>query len=232
MKTLPIILMLLSFFKPPGAPSGLPPILSAETAAAIFSCRVNEEGHAFEPGAVALLEGSFTASGRKEAIVSFSDAAQSHDACPAEIWLLRLVGDTWEPILKITESDTAEFATTDLNGDGVLEILTHTSVQKQGYLVINRQLLYFEGEQPMELLTFEGFDNTGWPDEGICAFDARFAFKDVNRDAILEIELTEYYDYCRKEGDESVFERRSERKTLFRPLISSSGSIIGIERLK
>jgi hypothetical protein len=90
--------------------------------------------------------------------------------------------------------------------------------------------MYFADGNPTDLLTFEGFDNTGWAENGICAFDARFAFKDVNKDRILEVELTEYYDYCRKEGDTSVFLRRSERTTVFRPVISPSGSIIGIER--
>jgi hypothetical protein len=206
--------------------------LTVGTVTELFSGRDNEEGHAFSPGDVTIVQGSFTAAGRTEAVVSFSDTCQSNASAPAEIWLLRLTDNGWLPVLKITESDTADFSTTDVNADGAREIITHTAYGNRGYSIINRQLLYFAGGRPVELLTFEGFDNTGWPERGICAFDARFAFKDVNKDGILEIELTEYYDYCRKEGDSSIFERRSERTTLFHPVISPSGSIIGIERFK
>lgn len=207
------------------------PVLSADSVSDIFSSRTNEAGRDFSPAAVAVVEGAFTAPGMTEAVVSFSDANQSHALGIAEIWLLRLVGERWEPVAKIAESDTAEFVTTDLNGDGVLELLTHTAAGNQGYFVICRRLVYFADGNPTDLLTFEGFDNTGWPDKGICAFDARYAFRDVNRDGVLEVELTEYYDYCQKEGDASVFLRRSERSTVFCPVISASGSIIGIQRL-
>jgi hypothetical protein len=232
MKAFSIFVILMAFLEPSTAPPSAVPILSAERVVKVFSCRDNEEGRPFSPVSVTIVEGAFTAAGRTEAVISFSDTSQSHAAGTAEIWLMRLVDDKWEAITKIAESDTADFAATDLNGDTALEILTHTSAGNQGYFIINRQLLYFADARPTKLLTFEGFDNTGWPDKGICAFDARFAFKDVNKDTILEVELTEFYDYCRKEGDTSVFERRSEKTTLFRPVISSSGSIIGIERLK
>jgi hypothetical protein len=214
------------------APALAGPLLSADVVADIFSSRTNEAGRDFSPTAVVIVEGSFTAPGITEAVVSFSDAGQSHALGIAEIWLLRLVGERWEPVAKIAESDTAEFVTADLNGDGTLELLTHTAAGNQGYFVICRRLVYFAEGNPTDLLTFEGFDNTGWPDKGICAFDARFAFRDVNRDGVLEVELTEYYDYCQKEGDASVFLRRSERSTLFSPVISASGSIIGIQRLR
>lgn len=208
------------------------PLLTVETATGLFSSRSNEGGRPFSPTAVTIVEGAFTAPGRAEAVISFADMSQSHAAGMAEIWLLRLVNDDWEPILKITEFDTAEFVTTDINGDGALEILTHTTGGNQGYFIIHRQLMHFGDGIPTDLLTFEGFDNTGWPDNGICAFDARFTFRDANKDAILEVELTEYYDYCKKEGNTSVFLRRSERTTVFCPIISPSGSIIGIQRLK
>lgn len=212
-------------------PAPADPHLMAENVARIFCARNNEAGRAFLPIAVVVVEGSFTTPGVTEAVVSFSDANQSPALGIAEIWLLRLVGEKWEPIVKIAESDTAEFITTDLNGDGALELLTHTTTGNQGYFVIYRRLVYFADGSPADLLTFEGFDNTGWPDKGICAFDARFAFVDVTRDDVLEVELTEYYDYCQKQGDESVFLRRSERTTVFSPVTSPSGSIVGIERL-
>ncbi|MBN2224772.1 MAG: hypothetical protein JW765_08885 [Deltaproteobacteria bacterium] len=215
-----------------GIPARADPLLSAETAAGLFSSRTNEEGRPFSPAAVTIVEGAFTAPGRTEAVVSFVDTSQSRAAGSAEIWLLRLVDAGWEPILKITDFDTAEFITTDLNGDGVREILTHTAGGDQGFLIIRRRLIYFGDGNPTDLLTFEGFDNTGWPDNGICAFDSCFTFRDVNRDGILEVELTQYYDYCKKEGDASVFLRRSPRTAVFRPVVSPSGSIIGIERLR
>jgi len=207
-------------------------LLSAETAAGIFSSRDNEQDRPFSPTAVTIVEGPFTAPDRTEAVVSFSDTNQSRAAGIAEIWLLRLEKGGWEPVLKIDEFDTAEFITTDLNGDGALEILTHTAGGNQGFLIIHRRLIHFGDGNPAELLTFEGFDNTGWPDNGICAFDARFAFKDVNKDKILEVELTEYYDYCKKDSGTPVFLRRSERTTVFRPVISPAGAIIGIQRLR
>lgn len=208
------------------------PLLTDDTAARLFSSRDNEEGRPFSPTSLKVTEGVFTAAGLAEAVVSFVDTSQSHAAGIAEIWLLRLVNENWKPIVKIAESDTAEFVTTDLNGDGVLEILTHTTGGNQGYFVIKHRLIYFADGRPTDLLTFEGFDNTGWAEDGMCAFDARFAFRDVNKDTILEVELTEFYDYCRKEGDTSVFLRRSERKTIFCPVISPSGSIIGIQRFR
>jgi hypothetical protein len=230
-KTAVILLMYLAIVALPAAPAWAGPPLSADDVTGIFSSRTNEAGRDFSPAAVVVVEGSFTAPGMTEAVVSFSDVNQSHALGIAEIWLLRLVAERWEPIAKIAESDTAEFVTTDLNGDGVLELLTHTAAGNQGYFVICRRLVYFADGNPTDLLTFEGFDNTGWPDKGICAFDARFTFRDVNRDAVLEVELTEYYDYCQKEGDASVFLRRSERSTVFCPVISASGSIVGIQRL-
>jgi hypothetical protein len=214
------------------APAWADPLLSPDAVARIFCSRTSEAGGPFLPISVVVVEGAFTAPGMTEAVVTFSDANQSHALGIAEIWLLRLVKGQWEPVVKIAEADTADFVTTDLNGDGTLELLTHTSTGNQGYFVINRRLIYFSDGNPADLLTFEGFDNTGWPDKGICAFDARFAFVDVNRDAAPEVELTEYYDYCQKQGDTSVFLRRSERTTVFRPLISPSGSIVGIERLR
>ena len=207
------------------------PLLSAVGVAGIFSSRTNEGGMPFLPIAVTIVEGAFTAPGRTEAVVSFSDANQPHALGIAEIWLLRFEKERWEPVVKVAESDTAEFVTVDLNEDGALELLTHTTAGNQGYFVILRRLIYFKEGAPADLLTFEGFDNTGWPEKGICAFDARFTFKDLNKDAVLDVELTEYYDYCQKDGDKSVFLRRSEKKTLFRPILSTSGSIVGIERL-
>ncbi len=229
LRFLPILLSVIVLL---AAPVRGAPILTPEAVAGIFSSVDNEEGQRFSPVSVTVLEGAFTAAGAREALISFTDTSQSDAAGIAEIWLMRFVDDDWEPIIKLAEADTAEFATTDLNGDGALEILTHTTSENRGYYVINRQLMHFVDGKPTKLLTFEGFDNTGWPDKGICVFDARFAFKDVNRDMILEVELTEFYDYCRKVGETSVFERRSERKTLFRPVVSSSGLITGIERLK
>ncbi len=208
------------------------PLLTRDAAALLFSCRENEEGRSFSPTSVTVVEGAFTAPARTEAVISFADTSQSHAAGAAEIWLLRLEGDDWEPIFKIAECDTAEFFTTDLNGDGALELLTHTTRQNQGYCIIGWRLFHFADGNPADLLTFEGFDNTGWPDKGICVFDARFAFRDVNKDAILEVELTEFYDYCMKEDGASVFLRRSERTTVFRPVISRSGSVVGIQRLR
>jgi hypothetical protein len=204
--------------------------LTAAMVTELFSGRDNEEGREFSPADVTTVPGSFTTAGRNEAIISFSDTNQSSGSGPAEIWLLRCGDERWRPILKITESDGADFSTADVNGDGALEVVTHTTCGSGGTLIINRRLLYFVDERSTELLTFEGFYNTGWPDKGICAFDACFAFRDVDRDGILEVELTEFYDYCRKEANSSVFERRSVRTTLFRPVISPSGSIIGIER--
>jgi hypothetical protein len=213
-------------------PLAADPLLTSDAVARLFSSRDNEEGRPFSLTGVAIVEGAFTAPGTIEAVASFTDTSQSHAAGISEIWLLRLEGGIWEPITKIAESDTAEFVTTDLNGDGALEILTHTSGGNHGYLVTNRRLIYFTEGRPTDLLTFEGFDNTGWAEDGICAFDARFTVKDVNRDAILDVQLTEFYDYCRKEGDTSVFLRRSERTTTFSPVISPSGSIIGIQQMR
>jgi|GEM_PF-5952394 len=124
-----LIVCIVSLF---AAPVWADPLLSDVGVARIFAARTNEGGMPFLPIAVTIVEGAFTAPGRTEAVVSFSDANQPHALGIAEIWLLRLEKENWEPVVKVAESDTADFLTVDLNGDGALELLTHTTAGNQG----------------------------------------------------------------------------------------------------
>ena len=109
-------------------PAPAAPCLMPEDVARIFCTHDSEAGRAFLPIAVAVVEGSFTAPGTAEAVVSFTDANQPPASAVAEIWLLRLAGEKWEPVVRIAESDTAEFTTTDVIGAGALVMITHTTV--------------------------------------------------------------------------------------------------------
>jgi hypothetical protein len=104
MKAAALLLLLCVIIISLAAPLAADPLLTGDAAAGLFSSRDNEEGKPFSPAAVTAAEGAFTAPGRTEAVISFVDTNQSHAAGAAEIWLLRLVNDQWEPILKVTES--------------------------------------------------------------------------------------------------------------------------------
>jgi hypothetical protein len=204
-------------------------ILTESVITDIFSRMINEEGRTYDLSVLKFHEGSYTGDNANQALVILFDHDQSHATGFTEVWLLEK-NRRWEPLFKVTENDIADFTTTDINGDGILEVLVMTTGGNQGYFTIYHKLITLFGKEAREIYSVEGFDRTGWPVEGLNVVDHSISFSDRDSDGILEMTDTKLKDFYTKEEGSLLFSHQEEEVTHFGFIIDEEGNITGIEK--
>lgn len=156
-----------------------------------------------------ILEGSFTAPGRHEAVASlYGGGTSHHDQWQA--WLLAWEGTRWRLVRRLEVSCGGAIGAVDVEGDGRSELLVATGCTHQGEHEGTTRVVALTPEGSRALYSATSVDRRGAARAGDAARIHRLRFWDVDGDGTLELvdsETSWRYDWTGKPHESSYLER-------------------------